>query len=189
MKRLLLIIVALVLLTTCAGAVMRTPITKPGFDNIPTIIEIDMVATTVVDTTSETTLCEITIPRNTLGQTDRVAKMDIEWIGLNDSGSNVTLTWRVYYGSSAALVIPGDIWATNVNPRQGQFIAWLLNMGAVDDQQIVGKDLDEKFVGNYDRISQDSNEDLDLKVTAQFSVADPDILIRNLICIVTQMAP
>lgn len=168
---------------------MRTPITKPGFDNIPTIIEIDMVATTINDTTSETTLCEITIPRNTLGQTDRVAKMEIEWIGMNDSGSNVTLVWRAYYGSSAALVLNGDTWATNANPRHGTLVVWLLNMGAVDDQQIVAKDLDEKYVANYDRISQDSNEDLDLKVTAQFSVADTDILIRNLICTVTQMAP
>jgi len=188
-KHLFVCLLLVILIFLIGAEPMRTPITKPGFDNIPSVVTIYDTATTVINNAAEATLCEVTIPRNTLGLTDRIVHMQIQYLAENSTGSATSIVWRAYYGSSAAVATGSDGWSSSATPRHGIFSVWLMNMGAVNDQQLILKDEKESHVGNYDRIAQNSNEDLTLKVTVDFNVASSSLFIRNFVCIVTQYAP
>ena len=167
----------------------RTPITKEGYGNIPTLVNFDTSRTLIINKATEEDLFTVTIPRNSLGLTDRAIKVTLEYNGYNNSGAARTITWRVYYGSSAALVLPVDTWAAAVTDRAGTFTVYLINTGSVSAQNVYARDESEKAILNLDSWTQDSGKALDLTITAQFSAASNNLFITNFCTTVTQFAP
>ena len=188
MKRLLLVI-AFVLLIVGTGAVMRTPITQPGFDNIPTMIDVNGDAAMFANSAAEQAFYTVSIPRNALGLTDRLIFVELPYVALNSSGFIRNITWRVYYGTSIAVTIPVDNWSNSGTLRSGKFVVWLSNKGATNSQQIFARDETVTFVSGLLSTGQDSRKTLDLRVTIQFSLADPNLWIQRQVAITTQMAP
>lgn len=190
MKRLLLVIaIAFALLLVAIGATMRTPITQPGFDNIPTLIEYDPVRTTISNQAAETTLYEVEVPRNSLGLTDRAVRIELDYLGYNNSGAPRTIVWRVYYGTSAALVLPTKTWVADARYFSGKLVVWLINDGAVNSQFVHAWDRNDPFIYNTDSWAQASNKNLNLKITADFSVANANLQVIQTVAVTTQMAP
>lgn len=168
---------------------MRTPITEPGFDNIPTLIEYDPVRTMISNQAAETTLYEVEVPRNSLGMTDRAVRIELDYLGYNNSGAPRTIVWRVYYGTSAALMLPTKTWVADARYFSGKLVVWLINDGAINSQFVHAWDRDDPFIYNTDSWAQASNENLNLKITADFSVANANLKVIQTVAVTTQMAP
>ena len=167
----------------------RTPITKEGFGNIPSYIEVEGAAFDVANSAAEEDYYTVTIPRNSLGLTDRVIRLELDYIALNNSGAARTITWRVYYGAAGALQLPPDTWANNGSPRAGRFVVWLSCKGDPDTQQIFAYHEAEKHIMGAAIENQDSRKDQDLKVTIQFSAASIWLYNTRQVALTTQMAP
>lgn len=184
-----LIVVGAVILGVLIMSGSRTPITKEGFGNLPVVIEFDSVGTTISNNAAEATLYEVEIPRSSLGLTERCVKVEIEFIGRNNSGGAKTITWRVYYGTSAALTLPVDTWADSADYFAGTFVVYLINGGAVNDQDIYARDVHDPLLYNTDSWAQNSNKDLNLKITTDFSAAHASLLIINKVTTTLLMIP
>ncbi len=189
MKRLLFVTIALALLFVATGGAMRTPITKPGFDNIPTLIDVNVNLEQFVNTAAEVEIYRVTIPRGTLGLTDRVVKVELEYAGWNFSGGNKGIVWRVYYGTAAPVVVPADVWANVAAFRFSRLNVWLINQGNVNEQIIIIRDESNKFTGDLEFRFQESNKELDLVITFQFSAAHAQLEINRLVIVTSQIAP
>lgn len=185
----LLVLAVVVLIGVVKMSGSRTPITKEGFGNIPTLIEYDPVRTTISNQAAETTLYEVEIPRNSLGLTDRAVRVELDYLGYNNSGAARTIVWRVYYGTSAALVLPTKTWAVDARYFSGKLVVWLTNDGAVNSQFVHAWDRDDPFIYNTDGWAQDSNKDLNLKITADFSAASANLQVIQTVAVTTQMQP
>lgn len=184
------IVIALIVIgVLIMGSGSRTPITKEGFGNIPTLIEYDPVRTIISNQAAETTLYEVEVPRNTLGLTDRAVRIELDYLGYNNSGAARTIVWRVYYGASAALILPTKTWAVDARYFSGKLVVWLINDGAVNSQFVHAWDRDDPFIYNTDSWAQDSNKDLNLKITADFSVASANLQVIQTVAVTTKMQP
>ena len=168
---------------------MRTPITQPGFDNIPTLIHMTGVLDTIQNSAAEEEVYRVTIPRNRLGLTDRAVHAELHYRGSNTTGVARTITYRVYYGGSVAIVTAPDTWANSASFRFSMLDVWLINTGAVDAQYIFIRDEGNVYIGNAMAIAEDSNKNLDLVITIQFSAASNDLFFTRLVGLITQMAP
>jgi len=168
---------------------MRTPITKPGFDNIPTLVDMSGVDMNIINSAAEEEVYRVTIPRSSLGRTDRIIKFEMEYAVVNVSGGARTVTYRTYYGDSVALVSPVRTYASIGGfTYYGNLRVFLINDGTADDQRMRVWDVGYKY-GNSSTLTQDSTKKLELVVTMQFSDALPSLAWYRLVAITTQMAP
>jgi hypothetical protein len=95
----------------------------------------------------------------------------------------------VYYGASAALVLPVKTWVADARYFSGKIVVWLINDGAINSQFVHAWDRDDPFIYNTDAWAQNSIEDLDLKITADFSVAHANLQVIQTVAVTTQFQP
>jgi hypothetical protein len=85
-------------------------------------------AQTAMSNTTETTLFQATIPGNALGLNGSI-RVPLAYRIANNTGSNQTIRWRLYYGATTLIDYTTPNIPTNANPYEG--LAWfqLFNTG------------------------------------------------------------
>lgn len=167
----------------------RIPLTKEGFGNVVSVIALEDTPAMFTNNAAEQEIYRVEIPRRTLGLVDRMVKLHIEYVGYNFQGGAQTITWRVYYGASAAVVIPAETWA-NVNAfRSSGFDVWLTNRANPQLQQLHARDTSNVWIRGLLGTAEDSTKDQDLVVTIQFSAADGNLWLQRQLAIATRMMP
>lgn len=167
----------------------RIPLTLEGSGNVVSVIALEHTPAMFTNNAAEQTIYTVEIPRRTLGIDDRMVKLHIEYVGYNFQGGAQTITWRVYYGASAAVVIPAETWA-NVNAfRSSSFDVWLTNKGDTQSQQLHARDTGNVWTRGLLAVAEDSTKDQNLVVTIQFSAAHGNLWLQRQVAMATRMVP
>ena len=157
----------------------RTPITKSDYGNMVSLVDLTTEILRKVNTAAEEEIYRVTIPRRSLGLTDKGIHVVLDYSATQNVGANII--WRVYYGTSAPTATPANSWANSVNMRYGRLNVWLVNTGDVETQALRIWEEGYPFIGATGALTQESNKDLDLVITTQFSAAHASVSIWRLV--------
>lgn len=153
--------------------IFGTPLTG-GLDHVgpsPLTLMRDNTDLVIADTTDETALFTYTIPGLTLNG-DRGYRVTVNAEKSNFSGGDVTPTIRVKLGATTMITIVGaqsDGYATDIEFRL-ELLA--KNSDAAQEAFLVPSGLVNTV--HYGSAAEDATEALDLQITVEMDVADPD---------------
>ncbi|MGH7178748.1 MAG: hypothetical protein ACREJC_15325, partial [Tepidisphaeraceae bacterium] len=140
-----------------------------GASEFESILDVSRTETLISNTATETDIYSITVPANTLGTTKAI-QMDVTALMLNNTGGNITLQFRIYFGTSSLTSVVDTV-GTSTAWRECRMRYVLRADGATNDQRAYFQtpfEVTDAIVGDF---AIDSTVGRTMKITVDFDTA------------------